>query len=128
MDLTDYISGFFGIGSKASIREKQKDLLIRLLSYEVQTLTTEQKIQVLDNLGISVEDFGKGNKANYTKGTHEVVFSEPFTSPYFVILTASTATASVAAFVLNDSDLTKFTFKVPVDCTVRWSAHLITEA
>jgi len=125
-DLTSYINGFHGLGSKATVKKNQKELLIRLFSYEPQTLTASQRIQVLLNLGLSADNFGKTGKVALVKGTHDIVFEESFTAPYSVIATGSTSSSSVVVVVTDDSDLTKFTIKVSFDCTVRWSATLIT--
>jgi hypothetical protein len=125
-NLTNYINGFFGIGSKATVKANQRDLLIRLLSYEIQTLTTEQKIQVLTNLGISIDSFGKSGEIALIKGTRTITFATAFTAPYTVVATGSTATAAVSVFITDNSNLASFTIKIAADCTVRWSANLIT--
>lgn len=127
-DITSYIDGFFGIGSKSTKKANQKELLIRLLSFEAQALTTKQKLQVLTNLDISVDDFGKTGKIALAKGTHSIYFSEAFTNQYSIFAAGSNGSASINVITIDDSNLDHFTIKVPVACTVRWNAKLLTQA
>lgn len=124
-----YIERFFAIGSKAVVRENRRDVLRRLLSVESQTLTAEQQLQVLQNIGISIEDFGKHGKVELTKGLHDIVFETPFTGAYSLKASGTSATGShVIVSTKDDSTyLTKATVYVNADCLVRWDAHLLTE-
>lgn len=122
MDISYYINRFFGIGSKATVRTRQRELLERLLSTEEQTLTAEQQIQTLKNAGVKV------GKLSLAKGTHEIAFDKPFLSAYSASASGtSTLGATVNIIIVDDSALDKFTIKVTSDCVVRWNAKIITQ-
>lgn len=122
MDISYYINRFFSIGSKATARTRQRELLERLLSTEEQSLTAEQQIQTLKNAGVKV------GKLSLTKGTHEITFDKPFLAAYAATASGtSTLGATVNIIIVDDSALDKFTIKVTSDCVVRWNAKIITQ-
>jgi hypothetical protein len=100
-----------------------------MISYEPHELTEPQKAQARANIGI--EDwskyFGKVGKIDLAKGTHDIEFEDPFLENYVVFASGYASGAMVNVIVLDDSDLGKFTVKVPVACTVRWMAKIIIE-
>jgi len=55
-DVSKYIDGFFGIGSKANTDKFKRELLERLISYETQTLSSPQQIQARENIGALGEE------------------------------------------------------------------------
>jgi hypothetical protein len=122
MDISYYINRFFSIGSKATVRTRQRELLERLLSTEEQALTAEQQIQTLKNAGVKV------GKLSLAKGTHEITFDKPFLAAYAASASGtSTLGATVNILIVDDSALDKFTIKVTSDCVVRWNAKIITQ-
>ena len=122
MNISYYINRFFSIGSKATVRTRQRELLERLLSTEEQTLTAEQQIQTLKNAGVKV------GKLALAKGTHEITFDKPFLTAYTASASGtSTLGATVNIIIVDDSALDKFIIKVTSDCVVRWSAKIITQ-
>jgi len=122
MDITYYINRFFSIASKSTTRLRQRELLERLLSTELQILTIEQQIQTLKNAGVKV------GKVSLAKGTHDIIFDTPFLGYYSLSAWGTSALgATVNIIIVNDDTLDRFTIKVPVDCVVRWNAKILTQ-
>jgi len=124
--IESYISHFFFIGRKDKVHTRQKEILGKLVSWEVQTLDPAQQLQARINIGI-YDLINRNGKVALTKGTHSITISPAFTIPYTVVATGQTPTASVAIQVIDESNLDHFTVKIPVDCTVRWTAGVIFE-
>lgn len=124
-NIEEFIRKFHLIGSKDVVSDQQRNVLRRFVSVDEQVLLVEQQIQIQQNIGLA--DRYKVGKTNLTKGTHNIIFENPFEAAYMVNATASSATASGAAIIVSDSDLSLFTVKVAFDCTLRWIATVLTE-
>jgi len=118
-----YIDHFFPTGSPAKVQARQREILAKFVSWEEQTLMTEQIQQALINVGIRT---GKGS---YLKGTHTISFgAHPMIGAYKVsAVGTSSAGATVNVIIVNDALLTGFTIIVVADCVVRWDAIILTQ-
>lgn len=125
-DFNTYLTGFFGIGSKKTVRENRRRFLETSISYVPHTLTTPQKVQARRNIGIDLL-YKVGSAVYLTKGTHTITFTQPFTEPYVVIPYGTTGAAAFSPIITNWSNPANFTVKMPVDGWLFWRADLVTE-
>ena len=125
-DFTTYLRGFWTLGSKATVKAKQKELLESMISFVPHTLTEPQKLQARKNIGID-QMFKVGSMASLTKGIHNITFNDPFLAAYVVLAYGSTGAAGFVPIITDVSHLDYFTVKMPVDGYLSWQACLVTE-
>lgn len=125
-DFTTYLRGFWTLGSKATVKAKQKELLESMISFVPHVLTEPQKLQARKNIGID-QMFKVGSMAWLAKGVHNVGFDEAFLADYVVLAYGSTGAAGFVPIITDVSHLDYFTVKMPVDGYLSWQACLVTE-
>jgi len=126
-DFNTYLHAFFAIGSKGTVRKNRKSLLENMVSCVPHTLTTPQKVQARNNIGIDLL-YKTGQMVWLTKGEHDVNFTVAFTDNYVVFAQGTTGTSSFNP-ILDPAKFypAKFVVKMPVDGYLIWRAELITE-
>jgi len=125
-DFTTYLRGFWTLGSKATVKAKQKELLESMISFVPHTLTAAQQLQARKNIGID-QMFKVGSMASLTKGIHNIAFNDPFLAAYVVLAYGSTGAAGFVPIITDVSHLDYFTVKMPIDGYLSWQACLVTE-
>jgi hypothetical protein len=125
-DFTTYLRGFWTLGSKATVKAKQKELLESMISFVPHTLTEPQKLQARKNIGID-QMFKTGAIVWLAKGEHYVEFDEEFKAAYVVLSFGTTGAAGFVPILMEWSDPTKFKVKMPIAGYLIWHACLVTE-
>lgn len=126
MNLEKIIKQFHLVGSVDVVKEKQREILSKFIGWEVQTLTTPQKVQARKNIGINLL-YKTGKSVELTKGIHQINFTTPFTDNYVVFLQGTTGSVAFAPVLIEWSNPAYFKVKMPVDGWLFWRAELVTE-
>ena len=124
--IESYVSRFFYVGKRNNVQTRQKNILGKFVSWEVQTLTPSQQLQARKNIGVEAA-IKVGNSGFKAKGTHTITFDHPFTSAYIVIPYGTTGAASFAPIITEWNNLASFKVKMPVDGYLFWTAYLINQ-
>ena len=126
MDLEFWIKRFNPIGSWATVKKKQQEILSKFVGWEVQTLTVPQKVQARKNIGIDLL-YKTGQAVQLTKGIHKINFTTPFSDNYVVFLQGTTGAMAFAPVLIEWSNPAYFKVKMPIDGWLIWRAELVTE-